>query len=139
LKEGFFKQTDADQRVSKLKETSQYKSLNLEDKKDAEKKARYNYGGSRGFLQGIMKYGFVETVWGKTNPKYTLDALPGVSTGSLENLKSLGINNIEDLSKKRNSLQSLKYVDKAGRKMPIFKGQDVKEVEVILDDIIKNK
>jgi len=96
------------------------------------KNPSYDYNKSRSFQQGLMKNGFLETVGVKVNPAYTLDALPGVSGKTLEHLEELGIKNIQDLRKQRFSLETLKFKDKAGKKIPIFDKKDREAIIPIL-------
>lgn len=97
------------------------------------------YYKSRSFMQGLMKHGFLETIGIKTNPEYTLDALPGVSSKSLDRLKDLGIEDISDLATKKNKLKSLKYKDSKGRNRTIFRTEDAEKIKQILQEWEYNK
>lgn len=92
------------------------------------------YTKPRSFMQGFLERGFLEIAHiFKSNPAWTLDALPGVSGATVDQLKRAGIENMHQLKQHQGELQNLHSTDKNGKNVLIFN----KNERPVVDEILK--
>lgn len=103
-----------------------------------------DYSKSIGFWSGFTKFGVLSDLGLRVSQVYGLPSLPGAGPATMEALKELGVNNIEDLKQYlvttypdksfSDAMSQLKKTTADGKKTAMFSRQNIAEIEEIVSN-----